>query len=219
MLTVAHARAVTGGLGRASKMPGATYGLPARECIRGSRLHTQAGSVCAECYALKGRYVFPNVQAAQYRRYQSLGQPEWVPAMALLINRACAKTPYFRWHDSGDLQGVWHLRRIARVCKLTPTVAHWLPTREADIVREYVETVGPLPDNLVVRVSADFVEADPPATALPTSTVHRQHGSPVRNMERPNASIECRAYVREGRCGPCRACWSPKVKNVSYSAH
>ena len=30
---------------------------------------------------------------------------------------------------------------------------------------------------------------------------------------------ECPAYKQDGECGSCRACWSRKVKQVSYKEH
>jgi hypothetical protein len=63
-----------------------------------------AGSTCEGCYATKGCYVFPVVQAAQYRRLAAIKNPLWVEAMATLINSK--KSKYFRWHDSGDVQDV-----------------------------------------------------------------------------------------------------------------
>ena len=47
------------------------------------------------------------------------------------------KVKYFRWHDSGDVQDLDHLRRIYEVCKLTPDVQHWMPTREA-CTKDYI---------------------------------------------------------------------------------
>ena len=96
-----EAKAITGGLSAPSKMPGPAYNLPAVACITGAKLVKVPGSVCAGCYALKGRYRFPNVQAALNRRLKSLEHPDWIRAMVVLIDKA----PWFRWHDSGDLQG------------------------------------------------------------------------------------------------------------------
>ena len=48
-----------------SKMPGWSYGLPAKECKTGSKLRLVKGSTCYNCYALKGCYVFPVVKEAQ----------------------------------------------------------------------------------------------------------------------------------------------------------
>ena len=98
---------IVGGLSKPSKMPGWAYGLPAAECKTGGRLKLIPDSVCSGCYADKGCYVFPVVQAAQYRRLAAIRSPLWVGAMALLINSK--KSKYFRWHDSGDVQDEEHL--------------------------------------------------------------------------------------------------------------
>jgi hypothetical protein len=93
---------LVGGLSKPSKMPGWSIGFPAKECNTGSKLVKIKNSVCEGCYALKGCYVFPVVQAAQYRRLAAIKNPYWVAAMSLLINSK--KPDVFRWHDSGDVQ-------------------------------------------------------------------------------------------------------------------
>ena len=108
-----EARRITGGLSAPSKMPGPAYNLPAQGCITGAKLQAVEGSVCAGCYALKGRYNFKNVRLALARRLQSLDHPQWVYAMIVLIKGE----EVFRWHDSGDLQSVQHLMNIFEVCK------------------------------------------------------------------------------------------------------
>ena len=97
-------------------MPGWAYGLPAAECKTGSKLAKQENTTCSDCYALKGCYIFPVVQAAQYRRLEAIRSPLWTGAMALLINSK--KSKYFRWHDSGDVQDEEHLLKIFAVCKI-----------------------------------------------------------------------------------------------------
>ena len=208
-MLVKIASAITSGLSNPSKMPGHGYSLPAKECKMGSILAKIPGTTCHNCYALKGRYVFPNVQNALYRRLDSLKDPRWVEAMVTQIKSS--KDKYFRWHDSGDLQSVEHLELIAEVCWQTPKVKHWLPTREYVIVQEFMRSFQ-VPPNLVIRLSAHKIDSAPPSGyGLPTSTVHTK-GSPIHGKE-------CRAYTRENSCGSCRACWDPKVANVSYHKH
>jgi hypothetical protein len=100
---------IVGGLSKPSKMPGWAYGIPAAECKTGKKLQDVPGSTCEGCYATKGCYVFPVVQAAQYRRLrrQSSIKDYGSGAMALLINSK--KSKWFRWHDSGDVQDEAHL--------------------------------------------------------------------------------------------------------------
>lgn len=208
-MNVSEAKRLTGGgLGYPSKMPGTSYGISAHNCITGAKLAKIEGSVCHGCYALKGNYIYTNVQKAHANRQASIAGPGWSAAMAFLINRSGEK--HHRWHDSGDLQSVEHLTKIAAVCAMTPKVKHWLPTRELKIVQDYVARGGTVPDNLCIRVSATMV--DGPATkAWPnTSSVHTNATKGLR---------VCPAPLQNNTCGDCRACWSKKVPHVSYHKH
>ena len=156
---------ITGTLSKPSKMPGWAYGIPAKECKVGSKLAKIPGTVCHGCYALKGCYVFPNVQAAQYKRLKAIDDPRWTQAMAAQILRH--KSKWFRWHDSGDIQSLDHLKKIFAVCLLTPDVNHWMPTREAGILAQV--TLEEVPTNLIIRLSATKVDGSPSSSWQHTS--------------------------------------------------
>jgi hypothetical protein len=195
-----EAWALVGGLSKPSKMPGWSIGIPAAECKTGKKLQQVKDSVCYNCYALKGCYVFAVVQKAQYKRLDAIKNPYWVEAMATLINSK--KPDVFRWHDSGDVQDLEHLQKIFEVCKLTPTKRHWMPTREAWIK----DHLSSCPDNLVIRFSSPMVD-QPPVDSWPnTSTVSTK-------------SRTCPAPDQNNECGTCRACWDPLVKNIEYGKH
>ena len=203
-----------GGLSAPSKMPGWAYSLPAKECKTGGRLQKVKDSVCNGCYAMKGRYLFPAVQAALYRRLRAIARPLWAPAMAELIKRKSKREPYFRWHDSGDIQSLEHLRAIARVAELTPSVSHWLPSREYRLVREYFATEQNPPANLNVRLSAHMLGGKAPRfPGLPVTVSTVSKGDP------PSGSHRCPAPKQGNVCGSCRACWDPSVKHVDYAYH
>ena len=195
-----EAWALVGGLSKPSKMPGWSIGIPAKECKTGSKLRLIPKSVCAECYALKGCYVFQVVQAAQYKRLEAISHPDWVQAMTTLINSK--KPDVFRWHDSGDVQDLQHLEKIFEVCRATPAKRHWMPTREAWIK----DHMASCPDNLVVRFSSPMVDQEPVKSWANTSTVSTK-------------SRTCPAPDNNNECGSCRACWDPLVKNVEYGKH
>ena len=195
-----EAWALVGGLSKPSKMPGWSIGIPAKECKTGSKLRLIPKSVCAECYALKGCYVFQVVQAAQYKRLEAISHPDWVQAMTTLINSK--KPDVFRWHDSGDVQDVQHLEKIFEVCRATPAKRHWMPTREAWIK----DHMASCPDNLVVRFSSPMVDQGPVKSWANTSTVSTK-------------SRTCPAPDNNNECGSCRACWDPLVKNIEYGKH
>ena len=191
---------LVGGLSKPSKMPGWSIGIPAKECKTGKKLRQIKNSVCEGCYALKGCYVFKVVQEAQYKRLEAIQHPDWVQAMATLINSK--KPDVFRWHDSGDVQDVDHLEKIFKVCELTPSKRHWMPTREAWI-KDHMHKA---PANLVVRFSSPMIDQGPVKSWANTSTVSTK-------------SRSCPAPDNNNECGDCRACWDPLVKNIEYGKH
>ena len=114
------------------------------------------------------------------------------------------KTEFFRWHDSGALQSLDHLKKIFQVCELTPKVKHWLPTREASIIG--CITPDQVPKNLIIRLSAHKVDGKA-ATFWPwTSTV-------------VTSEKTCPAAEQGNKCMSCRACWDRNVQNVAYGKH
>jgi len=195
-----EAKEITGGLSKPSKMPGPSYNLPAAACITGAKLAKIPGTVCYGCYALKGRYRFTNVRLALARRLESLQHPRWVEAMTALISGE----EVFRWHDSGDLQSSWHLKRIFEVCSKTPETSHWLPTREAKFLPLSTDSI---PKNLIIRVSGTKVNGVAPSFWPWTSQVTDGKGK------------NCPAPEQGGQCKSCRQCWDRKISNIVYAKH
>ena len=199
-----QAESIAGTLGRPSKMPGHAYGLPAKRCQVGSVLHRIDNTVCSKCYALKGNYRFDNIQEGLERRWRSLTDPRWVEALTFMIrHRQCE---YFRWHDSGDIQSLDHLEKIADVAVRCSTTRFWIPTREKDYVTAFLRKHGAFPKNLMVRVSGAMIDGPAPVGFPHTSTV-------------VTSGATCPAHLQGNQCGPCRACWDPRRKNISYKKH
>ena len=197
-----EARKITGGLSKPSKMPGPAYNLPAWHCQTGAKLRKIEGTPCFGCYAMKGRYRFSNVRAALERRLDSLDHPQWVTAMVALIKGQ----PWFRWHDSGDIQSVEHLKNIFEVCKQTPDTKHWMPTREVKFLTLMDPAV--IPSNLIIRISSHMIDQGPVKHWPWTSTVSTA----------PEART-CPAPDQGNSCGSCRACWDRSTPNVCYGKH
>ena len=191
---------IGGSLSKPSKMPGWSIGLPAKECKTGAKLQQVKGSVCFDCSALKGCYVFKVVQDAQYRRLKAIRNPLWTWAMVTIINSK--KPDVFRWHDSGDVQDLDHLNKIYEVCRLTPSKRHWLPTREAWIKPH----LSRCPKNLVIRFSAPMVNQRAPESWPHASEVVDQGAT-------------CPAAKQGNECRDCRACWDPAIKVSKYGKH
>ena len=202
-MLIKEATKITGGLSAPGKMPEGSYNLPARACITGAKLREIPGTPCRGCYAFKGRYNFPNVKDALSRRLESLTHPQWIEAMAVLITGK----KFFRWHDSGDLQGVWHLKNIFEVCNLTSNTQHWLPTQERKFLPLSQDSI---PKNLLIRLSNAKNDTRPGNAWSHWSTVV-SHGARAGHM--------CPASFQGNKCGSCRACWSKDVREVQYPIH
>ena len=216
-----EANEITGGLSAPGKMPEGAWSISAWDCNIGSVLRTIPNTVCSECYALKRRYVFPNVQNALKRRLEATKHPQWIEAMVVLITGK----GHFRWFDSGDLQDDDMLQQILEVVRQTPDTMHWLPTREYLVISRYLRNSGDTqPPNLCIRLSNQWI--DGVTGNMETSGVddiddHVQSLNSLpwsvvqRNREYPDG-YHCPAHDQGNQCGDCRACWDPNVKLIVY---
>ena len=195
-----EANIIVGGLSATGKMPCPSINLPAVACVTGSKLAKVPGTTCHGCYALKGRYNFKYTKIAMARRLAALQDSRWVRAMVVLMK----DRKFFRWHDSGDIQSSWHLKRILEVCKQTPDTKHWLPTREAQLL-QYLDP-NTIPPNLIIRLSAAKVNGAASKSWPWTSTVS-------------TTTKTCPAPNQGGKCLDCRACWTRDIKNIAYAKH
>ena len=195
-----EANKITGGLSAPGKMPEGAYNIPASACQTGQILALVEDTPCNKCYALTGRYRFPNVKAALARRLASLMHPRWTEAMTVLVKGK----KHFRWHDSGDIQSVEHLKKIFEVCKLTPSTQHWLPTRETGMLKLMDPDI--VPTNLIIRLSGHMIDGKNSTFWPWTSSVSSQ-------------AKTCPALDQGNSCRDCRACWDRKVANVTYPKH
>lgn len=186
-------------------MPGWGWSISAEDCITGSKLREVEGSTCSSCYALKGRYMFPNVKAAHVRRREALDRPDFVDNFVTVLTKlyASGREDRFRWYDAGDLSSLEALEKICEIAERTPHIAHWLPTRELTIVRQLAR---PIPDNLTVRLSAPMIGQS--ITPLPGTT---WSGVNVEGV------ATCPAPTQGNKCLDCRLCWSKEP--VSYHLH
>ena len=205
-----QAEEIVGTLSKPSKMPGYAYSTPAKRCLIGQKMRNVVGSMCAFCYALKGRYVFPNVQKAMEKRFASLTNDLWVDAMTYLIGKV--KNPHFRWHDSGDLQGVWHIEKIVKIAKNLPNISFWLPTREYAFVSTYIEKGGEVPSNLTIRLSALMMDGPAPVGIAQRLGLCVSGASKLGNFNCPSSK-------QGNKCGDCRKCWDKNEFAINYKKH
>jgi hypothetical protein len=194
-------------LSNTSKLGVKSISLDAKKCKTGSKLAKKSGTVCNGCYALKGCYVFPVVKDAMARRLEFFNSKNFIPIMVWLLQSQ--KKKFFRWFDSGDVQDVFMALNILEVCRLTPNIKHWIPSKEYKIWRQALK-IQKLPDNVVLRMSSPNIDQEPLKEFQNTSTVHENKKA---------FGLECIAYKQDGKCLDCKACYNPKIKNISYPKH
>jgi hypothetical protein len=182
----------------------------------------------------------PAVKAAMWRRFRQLQHCEgnsfriaqWCTAFAAALNTQFQNTQtvikrtgrppkvdgrYFRWFDSGDVQGIWHLKMVFGVCQRTPDVKHELPTKETEVLFQTLKQ-RTIPDNLVIKLSAPFI--DMPAMPLQEQLAAEHARINIAQVYEKKPSLYRSCPVTVGRmktCASCRICWGPT--DISFRSH
>ena len=232
-MTIKEATKLTGGLSNPSKMPGYGYSVSKDTCPVIAK-HSDCDSICSKCYAKKGRYNFPKVQAAMKLRAQKrMFSLEWQKGMEHLISKRCTgwygNVPYFRWHDCGDIEYVEDLLSIMSIAKNLPKVHFWLPTKRYELV-EMIDKKD-VPKNLTIRLSAHYIDRKPmydcaigsqDGTSFKVEDPGKLKKYPfstvIKEISYKDARI-CPATNGQKGCQECRKCWDSKVKHISYKIH
>lgn len=199
-----------------SKMPGASFSLSAFKCITGSKLNLQEGTVCSKCYARKGRYLFSNVKNAQTKRFELIEDKDFVKCMTEVLknDKITQKIKLFRWHDSGDIQSLNHLKKIVQIAENLPDIKFWMPTKEYSIIKKYN---GEIPKNLIIRVSYPMINGKFTNNEYPyTSNVYSKD-----KLNEVNKKEICPATENHNSCdeNKCMKFWDKSIKNIVYIKH
>ena len=170
----------------------------------------------ATCYACKGCQQIAVVQGAYYRNLRLYNDDSDNFFEQIFCKIKFSGLPKVRWFDSGDIPDAEFFERMVDLCKQTPNVKHMAFTKKYEIVNEYIDKNGKLPDNLNIMFSAWDVLWDVP----------NPHGIGVAYVDfddkRMNPAIPKNAFVCPGRdstCSACGACWSKKLKAVVFHQH
>ena len=221
-LSYPEAMQVIGGLSNTSKMPWYSWSTSAYDCITGSKLREVEGSVCSNCYAMKGCYVFSSVRNAHNRRLSAIDDPRFVDAFVVVLTNLYLRTRKtytkdgvtikenrFRWHDAGDIQSVEHLMMINSIAMQCPFIDFWLPTKEVGFVNKFLKNNTPA-KNLTIRLSNPMIGG---------TWEKKPNGQVFSTVGVQGAEMQCPAYQQEGKCGDCRNCWNKDVDAVNYPLH
>jgi len=120
-------------------------------------------SACTDCYAASverynnyQRGTVANLEALRHL-YACGGRRAVTSALVAVVRQserlqlAEGVAPVFRWHSGGDVFARWYGVAIRETIEQTPTVDHWLYTRDPVKVRYML----PVPSNARVMLSAD----------------------------------------------------------------
>jgi hypothetical protein len=118
--------------------------------------------------------------------------------------------PFFRWFDTGDLQGAWHYDYIVRVAIALPDITFWLPTKESQYVK------AERPPNLIVRITSTMINDGPIPGHSHTASVEKASKEQWAKKVSTVDNVYCTSELRDGKCGTCRACWHFDVKHITY---
>lgn len=175
-----------------------------------------AGVTCAEgapckgqgCYALKGTYLFKNVQARYQENLKSyLNDP--VQTMGDILDQIPeGKELYFRWHSSGDIVDRQYLVMMIFIARSRPMVKFLAFTKKYDLVNEALKAYDK-PDNLTIVFShwAGF-------------PMHNPKGLPVTAVVELSDITTDHMTICPGDCRDCKACWNlKKLQGVAFHKH
>jgi len=124
-----------------------SWGIPAYKAASGMITCPGANACIAGCYAKNGRYVMPNVKAAQERRLALALSADFVSVLSAEIQ--ARKVHKLRVHDSGDFFSLKYLQAWAEIARQNPKTLFYAYTKMLPLLDNVV-----LPGNFVVIKSA-----------------------------------------------------------------
>ena len=200
-------------LSKTSKMPCKSFALPAmKTCLGAINSDGKVKDVCRGCYAMKGSYQWRPAKALRENNRLSVSNELHSFASDMLKLLKKEKNNYFRWFDSGDVFDNDFLYEIYKVCKQTPDINHWIPTKAREILDNATWEKLEALDNVKVRYSSDAINGE----------YNSLHGSTAIHSNQKyddNKVFKCPVdYDQIKKCGNCRACWHSE-KVIAYNFH
>ena len=169
--------------------------------------------VCKKCYAMKGSYSWRSAKALREHNLETLNNnlESFKIDMVKLLNKE--KSEYFRWFDSGDIYDNDLLFAIYEICKNTPSINHWIPTKARELLDQDLWAKLENLDNVTIRYSSPSING----------YYQSIHGSTViqKGQEVDETKIfKCPVGLVDERkkCDDCRACWNSD-KVIAYTYH
>lgn len=168
-----------------------------------------------DCYATKGHFRFQNVKdnlENNYRIYLH-DSASYFAQVKKAINNGLISYSYFRWHAAGDFVDKEYLEGVVKVANELPLTSFLAFTKKFELVNEYIQNGGIIPENLHIVFSAwgDEFKIENPYS-FPVAY--------VRFKNKENKSIPDTAAKCSGNCTNCLQCWNIKSgESVVFNKH
>lgn len=171
-----------------------------------------AGCKCAKkCYAAKLCKLRPNVRKAYQGNLDALLEDEenyWYQ-----VNHAVRMSKYFRFHVSGDIVDYHYLESMVLTAEQNPGTTILAFTKQYEIVNQYLNIFGYLPENLKIIFSA-----------WPGMPMENPHNMPVANVIFRGTEPADDWKICGGNCSECACrgvgCWElKKGEHIAFYEH
>lgn len=173
------------------------------------------GTCGDKCYAKKLALLRPTVARA-YARNTAVARlaPE---AFFRVVREAMKKAEYFRFHVSGDILNPEYLRSVINACEAAPHCKVLMFTKRFEMVNRYIDTEGPLPQNLHCLFSGW-------TNLFPTDGGWNPHRLPETTVYAKDEDIRPEWTLCGGNCLDCAihdgGCWAAKPgETIAFKIH
>lgn len=170
------------------------------------------GCTCAKkCYAAKLCRLYPNVRNAYERNLDILLNDDmnfWHQ-----VNQAVRMSQYFRFHVSGDIVDSHYFNRMVTTAEQNPNTTILAFTKQYEIVNNYLNIFGYLPENLKIIFSA-----------WPGMPMENPHNMPVAHVIFKGETPAENWKICGGNCSECACrgvgCWELKHgEHIAFYEH
>ena len=170
------------------------------------------GCKCGQkCYAAKMCRLYPNVRNAYQRNLDILLNDDlgfWYQ-----VNQAVKMTKYFRFHVSGDIVDKHYFNWMVVTAEQNASTTILAFTKQYDIVNDYLDLVGYLPENLKIIFSE-----------WPGMPMDNRHNMPVAHVIFKGETPADEWKICGGNCSECACrgvgCWELKHgEHIAFYEH
>lgn len=169
-----------------------------------------------DCYGNKGRFRYPNVKERHTNNLNEyiINPEEYFKGIKLSISNGTLTYNYFRWHAVGDIVDSEYFAGMVKLANELPQTSFLAFTKKYQIVNEFIERGGVIPDNLHIVFSAWGTDLQ----------VVNPHNFPIAHVrfkdETKNINIPADAKECSGDCTNCLKCWSiGRGESVVFNKH